>query len=238
MADEALQSRVLRFGTFELDLSAGELRKNGRKVRLQEQPFQLLAALLERPGQVVTRDELRDKLWPADTYVDFDQSLNTAASKLREALGDSASSPRFMETLPRRGYRFLASVEPIGNAHDDELLPSHVADRDQSAAESATSELESRLRNQRIYSAVAVAGLLIVIAVLWQRSAGPVGELPLRRFSFRPGKYVDNAMISPDGRHIAYVSGQSLWIQDLDREEPRLLVEGGVRGRGARLVSG
>ena len=116
MNGAAGQARLLRFGTFELDFAAGELRKNGAKVRLQEQPFQLLAALAGRPGEVVTRAELKEKLWPADTYVDFDRSLNTAASKLRDALGDSASSPRFIETLPRRGYRFLASLEFVGDA--------------------------------------------------------------------------------------------------------------------------
>ncbi len=101
----------MRFGLFEVDLSAGELRKNGVRIRLQEQPFQVLALLLERPAEVVTREELRQKLWPADTFVDFDHSLNTAVNKLREALGDSASSPRYVETLARRGYRFLAPVE-------------------------------------------------------------------------------------------------------------------------------
>ena len=104
-------SRIARFGVFELDLSAGELRKNGRKLRLQEQPFQILALLLERAGNVVTREELRQKLWPADTFVDFDHGLNTAVNKLREVLGDSASSPRFIETLARRGYRFIAPAQ-------------------------------------------------------------------------------------------------------------------------------
>ncbi len=103
-----------RFGLFELDLAAGELRKNGAKLRLQEQPFQVLALLLDRAGQVVTREELRQKLWPADTFVDFDHSLNTAVNKLREALGDSASSPRYIETLARRGYRFIAPVQNGG----------------------------------------------------------------------------------------------------------------------------
>ncbi len=101
----------MRFGVFELDLVAGELRKSGVRIRIQEQPFQVLALLLERPADVVTREELRQKLWPADTFVDFDHSLNTAINKLREALGDSASSPRYVETLARRGYRFLAPVE-------------------------------------------------------------------------------------------------------------------------------
>jgi DNA-binding winged helix-turn-helix (wHTH) protein len=103
--------RIARFGVFELDLAAGELRKNGAKLRVQEQPFQVLAFLLERAGNVVTREELREKLWPADTFVDFDHSLNTAVNKLREALGDSASSPRYIETLARRGYRFIAPVQ-------------------------------------------------------------------------------------------------------------------------------
>jgi len=104
-------SGITRFGVFELDLAAGELRKNGTKLRLQDQPFQVLALLLERVGDVVTREELRQKLWPADTFVDFDHSLNTAVNKLRETLGDSASSPRYIETLARRGYRFIAPVQ-------------------------------------------------------------------------------------------------------------------------------
>src|SRR5450631_2635003 len=98
--------RIVRFGVFEADLSAGELRKSGRRVRLQEQPFQILVLLLERPGEVITREEVRQKLWAADTFVDFDHSLNTAINKVREALGDSASSPRYVETIARRGYRF------------------------------------------------------------------------------------------------------------------------------------
>src|SRR5882724_3768265 len=105
------QSRLARFGVFELDLSAGELRKSGVKQRLQGQPFQVLALLLERAGEVVTREELQQKLWPSDTFVDFDHSLNTAINKVREALGDSASSPRYVETLARRGYRFIAPVQ-------------------------------------------------------------------------------------------------------------------------------
>ena len=101
---------VLRFGAFELDLRAGELHKQGLRVKLQEQPFRVLNVLLHQPGEVVTRDELRASIWPADTFVDFDNSLNTSINKLREALGDSAESPRFIETLPRRGYRFIAPV--------------------------------------------------------------------------------------------------------------------------------
>jgi cholera toxin transcriptional activator len=102
---------IARFGVFEADLEARELRKQGRHLRLQDQPFSLLVFLLERAGQVVTREQLREKLWPADTFVDFDHSLNTAVNKIREVLGDSASSPRFIETLARRGYRFIGEVQ-------------------------------------------------------------------------------------------------------------------------------
>ena len=101
---------ILQFGLFEVDVRAGELRKQGKRIKLQEQPFQVLVVLLQRPGEVVTREELRSQIWPEDTFVDFDNSLNTAINKLREALGDSADNPRFVETLPRRGYRFLAPV--------------------------------------------------------------------------------------------------------------------------------
>jgi DNA-binding winged helix-turn-helix (wHTH) protein len=111
MAVPQNKSQVARFGVFELDLSAGELRKSGVRLRLQEQPFQVLALLLERAGDVVTREELRQKLWPSDTFVDFDHSLNTAINKVREVLGDSATSPRYIETLARRGYRFIAPLQ-------------------------------------------------------------------------------------------------------------------------------
>jgi DNA-binding winged helix-turn-helix (wHTH) protein len=103
--------RVVRFALFEVDLNAAELRKSGVKMRLQGQPFQVLTLLLERAGEVVTRDELQQKLWPSDTFVDFDHSLNTAINKVREVLGDSASSPRYVETLARRGYRFIAPLQ-------------------------------------------------------------------------------------------------------------------------------
>jgi TolB-like protein/DNA-binding winged helix-turn-helix (wHTH) protein/Flp pilus assembly protein TadD len=108
--------RRLCFGVFELDLRAGELRKRGLRVRLQQQPFQILVMLLEHAGQVVGRDELQKKLWPAETFVDFDHGLNKAINKIREALGDSAESPRFVETVARRGYRFLADVRVVDAA--------------------------------------------------------------------------------------------------------------------------
>ena len=113
MSQPSAPRRVIRFGTFEADLAARELRKGGVKLRLQGQPFQVLSVLLENPDGLVTREELRQELWPANTFVDFDNGLNTAINKIREALGDSAESPRFIETLPRRGYRFIAPVRNL-----------------------------------------------------------------------------------------------------------------------------
>jgi DNA-binding winged helix-turn-helix (wHTH) protein len=111
MADVERQLRLLRFETFEVDLRTGELRKAGVKQKFGGQPFQVLTILLEQPGEVVTREELQRRLWP-DTFVDVDHNLNTAINKIREALGDSAESPRLVETLPRRGYRFIGELKP------------------------------------------------------------------------------------------------------------------------------
>src|SRR5262249_41590420 len=124
MRETIRPSGVICFGVFEVDLRAGELRKSGLKVRLRGQAFQVLAMLLERPGEVVTREELQQRLWPEGTFVDFDHGLNTAINKIREVLGDSAENPRFVETLARRGYRFIAPVEEVGrtvppNAHPE-----------------------------------------------------------------------------------------------------------------------
>lgn len=111
------EKRIFRFGVFEADASSGELRKAGTRLRLQGQPFQVLLLLLERPGDVITREEIRNKLWPSDTFVDFDHSLNTNINKIRDALNDSAANPRFVETLAKRGYRFLAPVVGLAEPH-------------------------------------------------------------------------------------------------------------------------
>jgi len=131
MQEPAHLRRAVKFGVFEADLAARELRKNGIKIRLQEQPFQVLALLLENRGEVMTREELRQKLWPADTFVDFDNGLNTAINKIREALCDSAESPRYVETLPRRGYRFIGqSEQPSGKIRSLVVLPLENLSRD------------------------------------------------------------------------------------------------------------
>src|ERR1700675_2518715 len=104
---------VVRFGTYEVSFQSGEVRKAGLRIRVQQQPMKLLETLLERPGEVVAREELRRRIWPNESFGDFDQALNIAIAKLRSALGDSAENPRFIETLPKRGYRFIADVSVV-----------------------------------------------------------------------------------------------------------------------------
>src|SRR6202451_3578308 len=104
---------VVRFGTYEVSLQSGEVRKSGLRIRIQQQPLKLLGILLEHPGEVVTREELRSRVWAEESFGDFDQAVNIAIAKLRSALGDSAENPRFIETLPKRGYRFIADVSVV-----------------------------------------------------------------------------------------------------------------------------
>jgi DNA-binding winged helix-turn-helix (wHTH) protein len=113
MPEPAINRKLVRFGLFELDLYTRELRKAGLRIKLQEQPFQILAMLLEHPGEIVTREELRKRLWPSDTFVAFDLSLNSAVKKLRQSLADDSENPRFIETLYRRGYRFIGTVNGV-----------------------------------------------------------------------------------------------------------------------------
>ena len=177
MSPHGKSASVLRFDGFELDLRSRELRKNGVKLRLQGQPIQVLAALLHRSGDLVTRDELRKHLWPSDTFVDFDHSLHNAIARIREVLGDSASTPRYIETLPRRGYRFIGSVE--------EELPSEEAlEADPSAQNSPTRRAH---KAGRLRAAMAIATLTLVAAgfALWlpHRTSA---ALPLRSIAVLP----------------------------------------------------
>jgi TolB-like protein/DNA-binding winged helix-turn-helix (wHTH) protein len=162
-----------RFGVFELDPVCGELYKHGMRIKLQAQPFQVLAMLVERPGQVVTREELRNSLWSHDTYVDFDHSLNISINKLREALGDSRTTPRFIETLPRRGYRFLAPVttsEPAGVAAPAPPAPSvAAAPPAQTQVTDNTVEAGGPAPRKRLWIGLGVVALLALLAVgLWR----------------------------------------------------------------------
>jgi TolB-like protein/DNA-binding winged helix-turn-helix (wHTH) protein/tetratricopeptide (TPR) repeat protein len=159
---------AVRFGVFEVDLNAPELRKQGIKIRVQDQPYQILRTLLDRPGQVVTREELRQRIWPADTFVDFDHGLNNAIKRLREVLGDSAESPRFVETIPRRGYRFIA---PVAGA--DVIRPS-VAQVSLLAAEGQGSDRqgEGRGRGYQAWAGILAAVVLVGGLILGLNLAG------------------------------------------------------------------
>ena len=187
---------VYRFGVFELDLRAVELRKSGMKLRLQDQPYQVLLKLLEHPGEIVTREELRSTLWHGDTFVDFETGLNTAVKRLRETLGDSADSPTFIETLPRRGYKFIAPVEsPVSK----EIVS-------KPATGPAKVWADTRIRWIKISASILV-GVVCAIAVLfsyrivWPRvDPPPMTPVP---FTDYPGFEYCPAF-SPDGSQIAF----------------------------------
>jgi len=168
LAQPATNPRIVQFGLFELDLDARELRKSGVRIKLQEQPFQILAMLLERPGTLVTREELQKKLWPEDTFVDFDLSLNSAVKKLRQALNDDSENPRYVETLYRRGYRFIGSVN--GSSADQiEVVQSPVSTTPSEPVLTArVSPPAIPRRSLLVYGATAL--LVILVAVLVYRS--------------------------------------------------------------------
>src|SRR5262249_40593179 len=166
--------QVVRFGTYELDLRLGELRKNGIRVKLSGQPFQILVILLERPGDLVTREQLQQRLWPSDTFVDFDRGLNAAINRVRDALGDSAENPRFVETLPRRGYRFIAPLNSspavVRAPSESNICPPQTATS--SATLPVPGSREGRpvsLRLKILIAGVSTLALLVVGAVLVSR---------------------------------------------------------------------
>ena len=178
--------RVTRFGGFELDLRSGELSKQGVRVRLQDKPLRILELLLERHGEVVTRDELRQVLWPGDTFVDFDGGLNTAVNKLRAALGDSAERPRFVETVGRRGYRLIASVEAVEAAPElPALAPVPSRGRAGSAGPPAAPQ------GRRLRPIVMLAGAALVAAlgaVLWSKLSPAPTPAGIRSLAVLPLK--------------------------------------------------
>jgi TolB-like protein/DNA-binding winged helix-turn-helix (wHTH) protein/Flp pilus assembly protein TadD len=191
MENPAPAPKAIRFGVFEIDPQAGELRKSGVKLKLQDQPFQVLMTLLDKPGMVVTREELRKKLWDTDTFVDFEHSLGTAINKIREALGDSAENPRFIETLPRRGYRFIAPVnEPSPHGR-----PFVVAGESQELEATRPLPLMSQTLWQR--GALGIAAVIAIAVLVWgiarnrvlpPGSAHPrsIAVLPLENLSHDP----------------------------------------------------
>ncbi len=217
MDETQSRPRLVRFGTFEVDVRAGELRKAGVKLKLTGQPFQVLAILLERPGEVVTREELQKRLWP-DTFVDVDHNLNTAINKIREVLGDSAESPRFVETLPRRGYRFVAPVEGTQTTE----VPGGSGVRQ-----------ESRMPWVRRTSILFVV-LVLLAAVgffIYRRLQSPasLAQRTLTRLTFDDGLQI-GATWSPDGRFIAYSSNRGgkfdIWVQQVSGGDPVQITKG------------
>jgi TolB-like protein/DNA-binding winged helix-turn-helix (wHTH) protein/Flp pilus assembly protein TadD len=180
----------LRFGVFEVDLRAGELRKHGVRLRVQEQPFQVLAMLLERPGQTVTREELRNRLWTAETFVDFDHGVNKAVNRIRDLLGDSATSPRFVETVPRRGYRFIAEVAVVEGAQiarPDARTGDLVPVEDAPVAPISARPSPGRLRRwyPRTISGVALA-LASIVIVVWAVQSRVPRPAPIRSLAVLP----------------------------------------------------
>ena len=192
--------RSVRFGVFEIDLRAGELRKKGIRIKLQGQPFLLLITLLKQRGDLVTRDELRRTLWHEDTFIDFDHSLGTAINKLREVLGDSAANPRFIETLPRRGYRFIAPIEAVGASEDPPVIgkappeeqaratgdPIGARDRDQVELAKETTVVE-RPRWPHAWKIAGVALLLLsAVFVVWILRPGSLPPPSIRSLAVLP----------------------------------------------------
>ena len=206
MKPNSASSAQFRIGSFKLDIQAGELRNNGLKIRIQEQPREVLAMLLERPGEVVTREELRHRLWPDHTFVDFEHGLNKAISKLREAVGDDAEKPRYIETLPRRGYRFIAPVELVRATPP---LPDGESSF-QTLATGKPLRLQIAAFYQRRWPLALVSGLGIVVtawAVFWLTAhhAQPGLEFKQRPLTANPIEYaLSSATISPDGKYLAY----------------------------------
>lgn len=214
---------MIRFGVFEVDPDAGQLRKHGLKIKLADQPFSILTLLLEQPGKVVTREELQRRLWADDTFVDFDRGLNKAVNRLRETLGDSADAPRFIETLPKRGYRFIGLVDPV---HPPILDGTRQTAVDTPMPQPAAPE-RSMWRPLAWGAAAVVA--LAALAMLFPRGSAPVealvraSVLPPADASFVPYNFA----LSPDGRQLAFVSDRAgqraLWLPALSAVEPRSL---------------
>jgi DNA-binding winged helix-turn-helix (wHTH) protein/Tol biopolymer transport system component len=206
-----------RFGTFELDLRAGELRRQGLKVKLQEQPFQVLAQLLEKPGEVVTREELRNRLWPADTFVDFDHSLNAAIRRLRDALGDSAENPRFVETVARRGYRFLG---PVVSGNGNGTI--------QTAPAALESAPHPTMRFQVWWIAAGASAIvLVVLGLTLGLLLAQHGPAPSRfsQLTANPAEdRVRAAAISRDGRYLAFSDETGFYVRQIDTGETHPIV--------------
>ena len=173
MRDPSRAVRVVSFGPYEADFAGAELRKNGIRIKLQDRPFDILQILLQRPGEVITREEFRKRLWPADTFVDFDHSLNASINKLRQALNDDADSPRFVATVGRRGYKFIATVEKKPFRPEQTDSPVNVP---ASAGPRSPTAVGPRIRLKDW--GLRALGLALAMAVILAIWAWAVGRLP------------------------------------------------------------
>lgn len=212
----------IRFGIFEIDLSRRELRRRGTRIKLQNQPFEVLAALLEQPGAVVTREQLQARLWRDDTFVDFDRGLNKAINRIREALGDTAATPRFIETLPRRGYRFVASIEVSAGAAASHVVRSSILPPD-GAAFFAPHFALSRDGSRLAFVAADSTGR----KSLWVRDLSAAEAQPMRD--------TEDARLpfwSPDGRRIGFFAGRKLKTVDIAGGRVQMICDIRVGGGG------
>ena len=222
MAETLHTHRFVSFANFEIDLQAGELRKAGVRLKFTGQPFQILAILLERPGEVVTREELQKRLWP-DTFVDVDHNLNAAINKIREALNDSRENPRFVETLPRRGYRFIAPIAATGAA-------AAVAD---AAENHSTGGLETTTKPRPFRAWALFGGFMVLALGFWtyklRQSPVALPQRTLTRITFDEGLQAEPTW-SPDGRYIAYSSDRDgkfdIWVQQVSGGDPIQITKG------------
>jgi TolB-like protein/DNA-binding winged helix-turn-helix (wHTH) protein/Tfp pilus assembly protein PilF len=201
LASPSQDRRIIRFGAFELDVQSGELRKQGLKTRLPPQSFQVLQRLLERPREVVTREELRQELWPADTFVDFEMGVSSAVKKLREALGDSAENPRFVETLPRRGYRFIAPIdEPAANGPAEPARGVVAPGAAEPAAVVVATGEKRRLHRTRGRAAMAALAIALAAAATWTWRQGHAASAPIHSLAVLP---FENLTGNPDQDYFA-----------------------------------
>ena len=214
---------MLPFDPFELDVRSGELRKEGTRIRVPDQSIQILHALMARPGDVVTREELRERLWPSNTFVDFERGLNSAVRRLREALGDSADAPKFIETLPKRGYRF------IGTLADSSLAAASVPTIEPALPLQSRPPSNLTTVARRTKWLLGIAGGLLtlgIVAAAWllrQPAAASPPESTLTRLTFDDGLQTDPS-IAPDGQTVAYASDRSgnfdIWTQRIAGGNP------------------
>ena len=220
----------VRFGPFELYVRSAELQCNGRKILLHEQPFQVLLALLERPGELISRKELVQRLWPDGTFVDYERGLNKAVNKLRDVLRDSADSPRFVETIPRRGYRFIAPLE--GDSRSpcaSPLLADGSAIPAASQQDSAVRTVVPKVSGRWLVAAAAILVLSFVAAGVYRFTKRPTPtprEVKLRQLTFDSAENaVQGGAISPDGKYLSYIDGKGIRLRLLETGETQLVPE-------------